>query len=419
MNGYEIEDRINQVAVPVLSKALSWVRQQKEQIMAAEGKYKCPVEGCGRTGFVSAAGVKRHMAISHKLKGAAQPKVEEPDAEAADASPPPVEPVRPAPQPTPAPTPVEPKTKEPAPEPTPVTVEPAEYRQAQEVDEGEPSSAPPEAVPPTPPPVAAPPTPPSVAVGTVLRLNGPVWWQHPGTGSWEGKVAADLTVQVVQKELSENGSDVMLLCRAQGGSALWSVMEADVLGGKIRVVKSPPSAPAVTSDVRPADGPRQVTDPDYDYFAEEEKARQEAEAVQKQREEYGASLQRYVEARDTKGAAAKAYTKVDEEEREKLFAYIRAHGEPSDDEKEDVEVVDFDIRARITTTPGESRILRKNDVIVQWLKDNDMEDCLRQVLDLPAWEKAKAEGRVPAEFTREVEKPEKDPDKFMFSVTKI
>ncbi len=379
MNVYAIEHTINQAAVPVLNKALAWVREKKETAMAVT--YGCPVEGCGLAGRPTKRGVRRHMTVTHKIPKAEQPEpVESGVAEEG----PPVEaaptPARQAPTKAALTLVVEEKAveEEPQSEPEPesltvsaassqITLESSSYvPPSEDGSPAEPSSVePPSVEPPTPAPTPAPPAeaaqtaaPPvdmtSVPLYTAIRLNGPVWWQHPGTSSWEGKVAADLTVQVIQRELSSGGTDVMLLCRAEGGAALWSVREREVLGGSIKIVKLPPSTvPSTKYEARPLEGVRDVQDPEFDYFKEESAAREVAEAKQKERLAYGELLTKYLEARDRMEAASKVYRDVENEVCGDLQKYIREYGEPSDPGKDNVEMIDFDVSARITRKPSD------------------------------------------------------------------
>jgi len=254
----------------------------------------------------------------------------------------------------------------------------------------------------------------NVPLGSALLLEGPTWWQHPGTGAWESAIADKLTVQVVAKEVSGTG-DVMLICRTEGGNALWSVQEQQVLSGAIKLVRAAPVSPTLESEAaRPADGQREIEKPDFDYFEEQRVEQEKREALEEERKEYGARLGRFTDANRRKLNAEKEFKQVRGEEYEKLVEYVKQYGEPSEPGKQDVQVVDFNYQARVTTKPGDSGIRRKTEIIVQWLLDHEMDECLTQNLNLVEWEKAKKDGRIPADLVREVEEPYKNADTFQF-----
>lgn len=397
---YESLAKIERAVVPVLSGVLTRVRAKKEEIMSEE--WGCPIENCPKTGPNKRA-INIHLTTQHKLKAG--------------------DPDRPAPvlisseDETPAP--------ETEPELTPETEEVVDPGvTVEEVEAPGPAVAPPDppaVVPPFPSP--KPPEPPtkmtSVPLGSAVMLDGPTWWQNPGTGAWESSVASKLPVQVVTKEVSGQG-DVMLICRAEGGSALWSVQEAQVISGAVKLLKLAPVNPTLESEAsRPADGPREIEDPDYNYFEEERQVQEQKEAQEAERQEYGERLGRYTTANQRKKNAAKEFEDVRTEEYDKLYAYVQKYGEPSEKGKADWQIIDFDHCAHIVRRPGDSGTKRNTEAIIQWLLDNEMTDCLKDALDVQAWEQAKKDKRIPADFIRQVEQPYSNPDSFQFRVDPI
>lgn len=402
---YESLERIEKAFVPILSGVLRRVRAKKEEIMSE--KWGCPIENCDYEHPTKRA-VNIHLSTSHKMPKGTPGRPEPVPLSAEDeAAPAPQEAAPEAPASTPAPTP--------APQPEDIAQEQPPEAQPQAQPE-----QPPAVVPPFPPPAPPPPTRmTSVPLGSAIMLNGPTWWQNPATRAWESSIADKLPVQVVTKEVSGQG-DVMLICRAEGGTALWSVQEAQVLSGAVKLLKLAPVNPTLESEAsRPADGPRQIEDPDYNYFEEQRREQEVQEARESERKEYGERLSRYTTANRRKKNAEKEFETVRTEEYDKLFSYVKKHGEPSEPGKHDWQVIDFDHCAHIVRRPGDSGIKRNTEVIIQWLLDNEMTDCLTDALDVAAWEKAKKEGRIPADFIREVEQPYKNPDSFQFRVDPV
>ena len=445
MNLYAGFARIEEKIVPYLNTALLQVRAKKEEIMSEE--WGCPISGCEHTGKTR-RGINIHITTIHKLPMSSPGRPEPVNLSGGEPEPEPVA--------TSEPESVSPPSgfvettggvfvpvKQEVPE---VKAEVSEEVATPEVVQGPPAVAPPliqpevfvpkvepempvevtpEAV--SEPPEVKPPPPVkvskspvvSVPIGSALLLDGPTWWQHPGTGAWESSVAAKLPVQVVQKEVSSAG-DVMLICCAEGGTALWSVQEKQVIAGTVKLLRAAPVAKAVESEAtRPADGPREVQKPKYDYFAEQKKEQEERAEQEVERREYGEKLGRFTDAKRRQSNANKEFNQVKQEEYDNLIAYVNKYGKPSEAGKTDLQVIDFDYQARITSTPGGSGIRRKAEIIVQWLLDNDMKDCLVDSLNIPAWEKAKKEGRVPADFVREVEEPYQNASTFKFFTTPV
>jgi len=387
--------RIENVVVPVLTGMLTRVREHKEKVMADDRRYKCPLCDFGEKGDKTKRAVNIHLGTGHKDV----PKEE-----------------RPAPIEVGGESPEMPTAAEPGTEPQPPTQEPPVPERESKPVSPEDAPQPPSAAPPFPPPDAPQPHPTSITPGSALLLNGPAWQQNPATKAWEAGIADQLTVQVLKKELSTSG-DVVLICRAEKSSVLWSVQEELVLKGIVKLLYLAPGKPHIESEAaRPEDGPRNISDPEHNYFEKQRKAQELRQQQEAEREDYGTRLRRYTDANRRKKSAEKEFEAIREEDYEKLKSYVKKYGEPSGPGKDDWMIVDFDYKAHIVRRPGDSGVKLDTEVIVQWLRDHDMEECLNHTLNITAWETAKKEGKVPADFVREVEEPYKDADDFQFRI---
>lgn len=365
---------IDNTALAVLRRALFVVRERKNSIM--EKKFVCPT--CQK-GFDAEKGLKTHITRMHVT-----PSV-------------PIREISPEPSPA-APAPV------PAPEELPDT-----------------QSAVPEVTPPAPPPAPpaevpcpAPVQPPSITKGSAILLAGPTWWQNPGSLQWEAAVADKLVVVVVSKEVV--GDDIMLMCRAEGGNALWAVQEKAVLEGKVKLVRLAPAVSGTAEMARPPDGPRKVEDPPFDYFEEERKKKEIEAAREAERKGYEAALERYVAARAAAKSAKVAFDEADKDCRPVLWPYIERWGKPSAPGKNDFQVIEFGWKGHIVRSVQPVTIRRDRAKIIAWLLQNGQSQALTHDVNLPEWEKLKLSGAVPAEFIREVEQPEQEPDKLSLRV---
>jgi len=406
--------------------------------MSEGTKWKCAI--CGKGGFKAERYVKTHMKLKHKAElekmGNVPPDPVVDDGEAAPAAP--AVPARKAPQKTTATKPVAPEEAEKAPEKTEEVPAEPEVPSTENVSSTVPTSTPVEVTPPLegnqtitapaadpipdapPPPEVPPAVILTVPVGSALILNGPTWWQNPQTASWQAVDVEDLTVQVLQKEVVQG--DVMLICRAEGGEALWAVQEKQVLAGHVRVLKLSPVEPSMGAlGFKPDDGERDIDEPEYDYFEEQRLQEEQAQL----RVKYCEDLQRYAAARDAQAEYKKAFEEVQKELRAPLMAYVKEHGVESEPGKPSKYLEDGGFAAQVVVSVGDTVIKRDEARIVEWLTANGFDDCLRLVLDVPKWNALKGEVNtqgqrlVPAEFIREVEQPRKEDDRERLLVNRL
>jgi len=262
-------------------------------------------------------------------------------------------------------------------------------------------------------PSPPPPTPGahllSVPVGSVLVLNGPAWWQNPGTKSWEPSEASHLTVQIVGKEIPQD--DVMLVCRADGSTALWSVAEHVVLSGQVKLLKLAPVEPSMGPlGFKPEDGPRDFQDPGYDYFGEERAADESRQRELQAKEQFLKDVGEYVAKRDACKEAAAEFERVRDAVRGPVMAYVRAVGTPSEYGRSGLSVQEGGFEVQISETPAPTFIDRDEAKIHEWLAENGYDDCLRLSVDFEKWEELRddvgddGQSIVPREFVQEVEK---------------
>lgn len=112
------------------------------------------------------------------------------------------------------------------------------------------------------------PTPPQkvlsqIPINSEILLHGEVYWQNPTTFDWELATADKIQVVVVGVESIENV--VHLMCKVNGGQALWSVLQSDVLEGKYRVIKLANSVPT-TAPIPPPNGKREFVESSEDLY---------------------------------------------------------------------------------------------------------------------------------------------------------
>lgn len=143
----------------------------------------------------------------------------------------------------------------------------------------------------------------SIPVGSVIELNGQVFWQQPATYEFEYAIADHIQVVVVGIETSDNG-DVYLMLRATGGQALWSVLQSDVLTGKQKLVKLAPVNPPTL----PANGQRKYEEPKRTL---EDELREDLPA-------FNQAIQAYLSSKELFDEAKKEF----EEDKKKVFPLI-------------------------------------------------------------------------------------------------
>lgn len=191
----------------------------------AENPETCVCTICGKS-FKGARYLKSHTTLTHSKKQLKNEKATEDPTTSVETSTPPVE---------------EAPVEVPEDTPPPPLVERSNPEAPSSVPEVEVEVVSPPAPPGTPPARLL-----DIPVGSLLQLDGPTWRQDPATGVWDSAVVSKLPVRVYNKVLS-NG-DMMLLCQADGSSAIWAVQLAHALSGAVTILMVAPPLPAGTPE---------------------------------------------------------------------------------------------------------------------------------------------------------------------------
>lgn len=241
-----------------------------------------------------------------------------------------------------------------------------------------------------------------VGVGSVITLNGPVWWQDPTNFEWEyGNTNVDVDVEVKSRETTNTGC-VVLICKSVDGNAVWSVEEHRVMSGELKLARFVPFLevvnPVINNDFsKPVAGKR-------------------VECEDTETNQFVISADNYVSARDAKLDAEKVFKKIDKNERPIIETFIRNHGVETKPDLGDFKVQDYGYIAHLVKTPGKPGVKRNLEEIIGWCKKNGYSECLTEVLNTEMWEALKKTGKVPSEFITEVEEPIPAEDKFSLQI---
>jgi len=237
----------------------------------------------------------------------------------------------------------------------------------------------------------------TVTLKSEIMISGPCWFQATPVSEWEEQLADDLRVVVASKELTGSGK-VQLLCREPGKTALWAVLEEDVLNGRFPCVALADPEPV---DDKPADGPREVP------LVEDDTSRLV---------EFRDALSEYHEVNQSKLAAEKRHKLVSKEQRPIIESYIMDFGEESEEGKLDKVVYECGLKAHMMRVPPKVFVEQDVKGIIAWCIDNGREDLLEYTVNLEKWDAAKEEGEIPAETVRELEVPKETEEKFRLRV---
>jgi hypothetical protein len=155
-----------------------------------------------------------------------------------------------------------------------------------------------------------------IPINSEILLHGEVYWQNPTSFDWELATADKIQVVVVGLETVDNV--VHLMCKVNGGQALWSVLQSDVLEGKYRVVKLANSVPT-TSPIPPPNGKREFVE-----SAEE--------LYKKALAEFLPIFNMYLEAKERLEVAEKMFADIHEENYQTIENFVLQYGETVEDE---------------------------------------------------------------------------------------
>jgi len=231
-----------------------------------------------------------------------------------------------------------------------------------------------------------------IPLNSVIMLDGDVWWQNPGNYEWVRTKTDKLKVTVLGKE-KNNQNVIMLMLKANGGTALWSVAEHEVLDGTYKVIK-------------------------LGQEAEENSVSYEDREVEKSndRENFRRAVISFDESNEDKKKYDKIHKNNDKIQRPVILNYLEKYGEESAPGKLDKLVVDFGFSIQNVRTPGKEYTTYDSDAILQWLEENGHEDCIKKSFDPNMWNNLKLAGKVPSEVLREVEKPGVTDDTFSLCI---
>jgi hypothetical protein len=238
----------------------------------------------------------------------------------------------------------------------------------------------------------------SVTLGTVIKLLGQCFCQDTENKTFSLLDAEGLSAKVVHKEFQQQAHKTFLFCSVYRSENLWAIEEEDVLNGKFPIIS--------WAEERITEGfpvsPNMDIQVDSPFDPIERKAYLEA-------------VEKYVSSRDLKSDVEKEYKRVDAEVRPVIIEYLHKYGVESVEGKGDNCLIDGGWETKYSNTPREPVIERDRGRIIQWLIDNNHEDCLKKVLDDGAWEDLKKSGDVPPEFLVEVEIPKKvEPERRLY-----
>ena len=264
----------------------------------------------------------------------------------------------------------------------------------------------------------------AVPVGATVKLNGDHWCKSPVTGQYETIKCEDVYCQVVNT-LTQNGYTYLQL-GIEGSDVEWCCLEQAVLEGQVKLLSlSKPTPIEVTPEEIIVDPPEEPVQPSEPVQEVEEASVVEAVedpviAVRTSpREEFHALCQEYIVARDMKNNAKKDYDLVDQANRPKIVEYLEANGQPSEAGKGDNVVVVDGVKAHWTFTPGNTRIKRDTEKIIEWCLNNGHFYVIEAALNAERWDALVDSGAVPSEFLKEVQTPVKDKDTRRLLVEKL
>lgn len=248
-----------------------------------------------------------------------------------------------------------------------------------------------------------------IMTGSLLKLEGPHYVFNDQTISGP-EVAEGVLVKVNFRWEDPGHKKFYLRAKSEGGSQQWIVSEEDVLESKnVQIIslgeKEIPANYMPEVPAPPEDAPEVE-----EGLTEEELAKQAAflEAVDK-----------YVELRDSRLEAEKAFKAADKELRPIILEYLETFGVESEEGKGDQLLQLDDFKVHYTYTPGEDYIKKDENKILDYLKSNLYLLAIEPKVNWEAWEQLKSNGTIPAQFITEVEQPAKKNDTRKLLVEKL
>jgi len=255
-------------------------------------------------------------------------------------------------------------------------------------------------VPDVPEPAPAPaPTISSVPKGSVLRINGQIYYQD-AEGAYVLAQVSDVTMTVGHRHAAPDGS-TWLYCRVDG--VVYAMDERLVTSGQQTLVSLPPLSeipqvpPTVEEEIE--EDPR-----DIEY--------------REKLPEFLNSVVEYHKVKEQDAAVKKLLKAAKEAHYDGIFDFTRKYGIESEKDKKDYVLREGGYRAWLMRCPGRTDIKRNEGAIIQWCLDNGQEAVLRRALDVEAWENLKKTGVIPDSVLTLYEEEVQIEDTFRLSVVR-
>ncbi len=155
-----------------------------------------------------------------------------------------------------------------------------------------------------------------IPIGSEIMLHGEVYWQNPANFDWELAHADKIPVVVVGLETVDN--TIHLMCKLNGGQALWSILQSDVLEGKYRVIKLANSVPT-TAPIPPPNGKREFVESSEELY-------------KKALVEFLPIFNTYLEMKEKLELAERQFAEIHEEKYPIIENFVLQYGETVEDE---------------------------------------------------------------------------------------
>lgn len=203
-------------------------------------------------------------------------------------------------------------------------------------------------------------------------------------GGWDAvdDMGDGVGVKVVSREV-ENGS-IWLICHDKKGG-VWAVSEDSS---------------------------------NYEVLNDEDRVAQADSSYEKEQLVFRQAVISFDSTNEKKKLVVKEHEKNNKIQRPIIIGFLDKYGKESGEGKQDQYVADFGYVVHNVRTPGKIVVDYDDAKIIEWLEDNDHDNCVEKRVNVAMWEALKASGRVPAEFIRKVESPRSVPDSFSLVIKK-
>lgn len=251
-----------------------------------------------------------------------------------------------------------------------------------------------------------------ILVGSLLKLKGPHFiFDMVGQKIIGPEIAEGILVKVNFRWEDKGQQRYYLRAQAEGGNQQWIIAEEDVLSMK--------NVQLISLGEKSIPGNYMPEVPAASEVEPEEVEEAPSDLEMQAREAFLDIVSKYIEARDAKLEAEKAFKELDKEIRPLILEYLETYGSESDEGKGDALVELGDIKVHWTFTPGESYVKKDENKILDFLKSNAYLLALEPKVNWDMWEKLKENGTIPPQFVVEVEQPAKASDHRKLLVEKL